>query len=32
VKTHRRSIYRKLGVRTHTELGERAQVLALVDG
>jgi LuxR family maltose regulon positive regulatory protein len=32
VKTHRRSIYRKLGVRTRAELCERAQVLGLVDG
>jgi LuxR family maltose regulon positive regulatory protein len=32
VKTHRRSIYRKLGVRTRAELCERAQELGLDDG
>jgi LuxR family maltose regulon positive regulatory protein len=32
VKTHRRSIYRKLGVNTRAELLERAQELGLADG
>jgi LuxR family maltose regulon positive regulatory protein len=32
VKTHRRSIYRKLGVTTRTELLERAEALGLTNG